>query len=242
MKTNDFKEKLNGFLKGKGFYIVLALCALTVATVGFLSIRNALDIVGSNDNGNSDSTENANVTNNGTVTDNSGENISHIETDNKSTEKENTEKSTETLNQKKPAADSKKDYIMPVSGNTIVKFSSQTPLYSKTLEDWRVHLGIDISAAEATKVKASNDGIVDDIIQDDLLGVIVVIKHNDGLKTRYANLAANPSVKKGQTVKQGDTIGKVGKTAIVEILDDSHLHFEVIKDGKNADPSTIIKK
>ena len=45
----------------------------------------------------------------------------------------------------------------------------------------------------------------------------------------------------GEKVSQGQTIGTVGNTAIFEIADETHLHFEITKDGEDVDPNIYIK-
>ncbi|MCG4763894.1 M23 family metallopeptidase, partial [Fusicatenibacter saccharivorans] len=57
----------------------------------------------------------------------------------------------------------------------------------------------------------------------------------------YSNLDDKVSVKKGQEVKDGDVIGKVGNTTSVESLEGAHVHVTATKDGKSIDPMTLIK-
>ena len=90
-----------------------------------------------------------------------------------------------------------------------------------------------------TLVKAANDGVVEEIIEDDLLGITVVIKHTDGKKSSYSNLDPELSVEQGQVINRSDTIGKVGQSSIIEISDAPHLHFEMSQDGKQLDPTEI---
>ncbi len=111
---------------------------------------------------------------------------------------------------------------------------------SKTMEDWRHHNGIDIEAADGTAVKAALNGKVTRTYNDAQLGEVVILEHANGLKTKYANLASS-SLTIGKTVKRGETIGKVGKTARYELADAPHLHFEILKDDKTVDPLEILK-
>ena len=48
-------------------------------------------------------------------------------------------------------------------------------------------------------------------------------------------------VTEGETVESGQTLGTVGTTSSFEALDDSHLHFEMTKDGEYVDPNIYIK-
>jgi len=131
----------------------------------------------------------------------------------------------------------------PVLGRTIVGFAVDSLVYSKTLEQWSAHHGIDIEAEEGTPVKAVMEGKVIDIREKDpYLGVVIMIDHGDDVITVYGNLSKTISVKKNDIVKKGQIIGSVGKTAPYEIEDPPHLHFEILKDGKNLDPHQFLPK
>ncbi len=133
-------------------------------------------------------------------------------------------------------------YIAPVAGNVIKNHSTDTPVYSNTLEEWRIHTGIDISTAEGADVFAAADGKVSEVYSDPLLGKTVEITHSDGTKTRYSNLSSDGLVKLGTVVSSGTKIGSVGDSAITEVADEAHLHFEVIKDEKQVDPLSVISE
>ncbi|WP_422447945.1 peptidoglycan DD-metalloendopeptidase family protein [Thermoanaerobacterium sp. DL9XJH110] len=130
---------------------------------------------------------------------------------------------------------------MPVMGKVITDYAVDRLVYSKTLEQWNAHHGIDIAAQQGSPVKAVMDGTVVEIRKDDpRLGVVVVIDHGGGIKTVYGNLASDKLVQKGQGVKKGQVIGAVGKTAPYEIEDPPHLHFEVLKGGSSIDPQRFL--
>ena len=65
----------------------------------------------------------------------------------------------------------------------------------------------------------------------------IIIDHDDGYQTIYSNLLTTEFVVEGEKVKQGQSIGTVGNTASFEISDETHLHFELLKDSENLDPS-----
>ena len=129
----------------------------------------------------------------------------------------------------------------PVNGDITRVFAQDKLIYSKTLEQWTTHDGIDISAAEGTPVLAAMSGTVKDIKKDDGMGIVITIDHGNGIQTRYANLATDEMVKKGQSVSAGTAISKVGKGTGYEVLEGPHLHFEVLRDGKHIDPKQFIK-
>ena len=120
-------------------------------------------------------------------------------------------------------------------------FSIDSVIYSKTLQMWKTHDGIDISASIGSVVKSIEKGVVEKVYNDSFYGMTVVIDHGQGYKSSYSNLDEEVFVKAKQVVKKGTKIGKVGSTAIGEIKDESHLHMSVIKNGEYIDPSSVIK-
>ena len=132
-------------------------------------------------------------------------------------------------------------FTSPVEGKIIATFS-ESLTYNKTMDDWRTHNGVDISAKINEPVKASCDGTVEETGAD-TLGMFVILTHENGFRTLYANLNEENTAKlqKGDKVKTGDVIGYVGESTIAEKLTDSHLHFEILKDGENMDPLEFIK-
>ena len=130
----------------------------------------------------------------------------------------------------------------PVTGEIIQGFSGDNLVYSKTLDDWRVHNGIDIKADELERVLACERGVVEKVYEDELMGKTIIIDHQNGYKTIYSNLSSTELVNNGDEVEKGDIISGVGNTAIIESNLESHIHFQVIKDGLNVDPQEHINK
>ena len=100
-----------------------------------------------------------------------------------------------------------------------------------------VHPGLDIAGKTGAPVEAAGDGIVTHAGPAGTYGNLVMIKHPDGLETRYAHMSAI-NVKTGDHVKTGDNIGAIGATGRVT---GPHLHFEVRKDGKALDPRPYLQ-
>lgn len=132
-------------------------------------------------------------------------------------------------------------FTKPVEGEILTEFAKDTLIYSNTLQEWVTHNGIDIKADKTTVVKASAEGTVKSIKNDPRYGITVVIEHVNGYSTVYANLLTAEFVNEAEKVKQGQTIGTVGNTATFEIADESHLHFEMLKNGEYINPSLYLK-
>ena len=127
-------------------------------------------------------------------------------------------------------------YLFPVNGEITAHYS-ETPVYSRTLGDWRSHNGIDISASEGEKVFAAAPGVVKDAYFDTFFGYTVVLTHTGGTETVYSNLSGDITVAPGQTVAEGELIAYAGSTASCESEEDPHIHFELKKEDKYLDPS-----
>ena len=127
-------------------------------------------------------------------------------------------------------------YVWPVQGSIDVPYAVETLLYDSTMADWRTHNGIDIACDTGTQVLASAAGTVVSVIDDDLAGTTVEIDHANGIHTIYSNLAAQPAVGEGDVVTMGQVIGSVGGTALAETNQAPHLHFAMKLDGLPTNP------
>ena len=130
--------------------------------------------------------------------------------------------------------------VTPVHGEVLMAFSMEELTYNPTMEDWRTHNGIDIAAASGTTVLAACHGQVLAVEEDALMGTTVILEHDGGYQTTYANLQVSPPVAAGEFVSAGQIIGAVGTTAAAESAQESHLHFSVTKDGESIDPHTFL--
>ena len=127
-------------------------------------------------------------------------------------------------------------YAWPVSGQVERSHSMEALAYDVTLSDWRTHDGIDIMAELGSEVKAAHCGSVESIENDDLYGITVVVSHGDGTRSVYSNLAESLAVSVGDWVEPGMLIGTIGGSALCEIGQASHLHFAISVDGKSVNP------
>ena len=130
-------------------------------------------------------------------------------------------------------------FVSPMTaGNVIKEWAADIPVFSVTMEDYRLHLGIDVAASAGSPVYAVADGTVESVEFHPMMGQTVVIVHKDGYKSVYQNMqTAIPSeITAGAEVKAGAQIGAVGDTALIEISEEPHLHFELYKDGNCENP------
>ena len=130
--------------------------------------------------------------------------------------------------------------MSPVEGAPIFGYSMEALSYNQTTRDWRVHNGIDLAAEDGATVMAAADGEVYTVYEDDAMGHTVVIRHNDGYTTCYSSLSDAVSVKPGDKVVMGDTIGYAADSAIVESTLGSHVHFSVTHYDEPMDPEEFL--
>ena len=222
---SDNKRNGRG-LSGKGYYIALMLCAAAIGTTSYLYSQTAHQA------------EPAAVQETVSVEIPAGtmgsDDIAVVATQPQST--------TAATQATQPATTEKKPLqtVSPVSGDVISGYSMEALSYNQTTRDWRVHNGVDLAAEAGAPVCAAADGEVYTVYEDDSLGYSVVIRHNDGYTTCYANLTEDTAVMPGDTVTMGQTIGYVGSSAIVETTLGSHVHFSVTQNNEPMDPAEFL--
>ena len=130
------------------------------------------------------------------------------------------------------------EMALPVLGVISKGYDSTVQVYSTTMGDYRIHLGLDMLTEEAAPVLAAADGVISQIWEDPMMGVCVAVSHSGDAYTIYKNLSATlpESVTIGSEVKAGDIIGNIGQSAILELAEEPHLHFEMTVGGLSVDP------
>ena len=138
-----------------------------------------------------------------------------------------------------PVIEKLKFYTPCNNGDVKKNYSDTSLVWSPTLKHYSTHLALDFTSDDLN-VYASADGTIKEIGYNQLDGNYVVISHEDGYVTKYLSLESPCTLKVGATVKHGQLLGKMSTTQGSECLDGAHLHFEVLKDGKNIDPLEVL--
>lgn len=218
---NKKSKSFRSFVKEKGYYIVLLLCAVTVGVSGYLLLtgRQAADPVETPVNATLPSEQLGTAPTQGSVNP--------------------TEPSKSTEPGKQPAEQTMA-VVAPVEGEILTAFAADHLAYNLTTRDWRTHEGVDLAAALGQKVVAAADGTVHTIYEDESLGMTVVLRHANGYTTHYSNLAEETAVSVGDVLSAGATIGTVGQTACVETAAAPHIHFAVYQNNVPVNPEDFL--
>ncbi|MEW5815014.1 MAG: M23 family metallopeptidase [Spirochaetota bacterium] len=109
------------------------------------------------------------------------------------------------------------------------------PIY----KSWYLHKGTDFGYRKGVPLVAAGNGVVASVTYEPLnYGNCIILKHKYGYYTRYAHLGS-VAVKTGDTVTQGQVIGTMGDTGLI---DAPHLHFEVLIGSQVIDPESLLLK
>lgn len=221
------KKKLLKILEKDSFYLSLFACVCLVAIGGVWFTKNSVDELASNSKPIVDVNKN-------------NDSELHLIKEDKNDAIPTATDSKENLKQAKENQEiqSKLSFL----GTEVIReYSEKQPSYSKTLDVWEIHKGLDISSNKGQEVKSLLDGTVVDVYKDDQYGMSIKVKSEDNTTVVYSNLDSDIKVKKDQSVKQGECLGLVGNTTTVESEEVNHIHIQAYKDDKTIDPMTLIK-
>ena len=100
--------------------------------------------------------------------------------------------------------------------------------------------GVGYKGSDNFDVVSILNGTVISIKNDNILGNVVEVRHDNDMISVYQSLS-DVKVTENQEIKQGDIIGKSGTNNISKSLGD-HLHFELIINGQNVNPEEYYNK
>lgn len=239
MRTND---KLNAFLNGAGFYIVLLVTIAVIAASGYFIYTTVWG--GEKAEPATDSEISLTEQPEHDPSANTTEELSMEQDEPEPSQSVSVSSTTSIPAEEKAPETAAQDtrIVQPLQGETVTPFSMEELLFNETMGDWRTHDGIDIAAAEGTQVVAAASGEVTAVVDDYWMGTTVTVTCSDGYELRYASLQSSPAVAAGDKVSCGDVIGTVGSTALLEEKTGPHLHFTVLQNGAATDPNSFLAK
>ncbi|MBQ3824076.1 MAG: peptidoglycan DD-metalloendopeptidase family protein [Clostridia bacterium] len=248
MKTNEIFYAVKRFFKGKGFYLAFGCLLAAGAALAFAATggdpEDLPEQVPSQTESTAPSYEN--------VTDDSAGEVlkpeSNVPADSSEAEassEPDVPSEPEPASSEPPAPsepDPVKDtaFYLPTQNAVTKGYSDKTLVFSPTLGEWRVHLGVDFGGKAGDRVLASSAGTVFDVYDDELYGATVVLDHGENRFTKYCGLR-NIRVEKGDEVTAGDILGEMSGSVPVEDGEGVHVHVELIDGGEQKDLMEIVK-
>ncbi len=129
-------------------------------------------------------------------------------------------------------------FSLPAEGVLGKEHDPTVQVFSNTLGEWRVHLGIDIMTNVSAPVYAAASGKISQISDDPLWGKCIWIEHSGDAVSIYRGLCDElaEGIEVGAKVDEGTLIGAVGEGGILELAEEPHLHFEMKVGGQDVDP------
>ncbi len=244
MKNHRRPKNFRSFLYRNGFYIALVICVIAAAVASYSAVSNILDNLGDNSFNilpppvptplPDDTTE--------TIVDPVVPPVVEEPADVAEVVRPAETITTEPVDDGESVINSDifiPVHIAPVAGAVAKSFSGDELVRSITMNDWRTHNGADYAAALGTEVVAIYSGEITFVGAHDILGNMVEIRLDSGYTARYCNLAPISGLRVGERVSQGQVIGTVGNSAILENGEEPHLHFEVFHYDKRIDPQSL---
>jgi hypothetical protein len=129
--------------------------------------------------------------------------------------------------------------IQPISNKELNQlFMSYGARMHPIFHVMRDHNGLDFAAPKGTPIYATGDGTIVRAHRSSSYGKVIYIDHGHGYETRYAHLSKF-IVYPGERVKRGHIIGYVGSTGTSQ---SSHLHYEVLVNGKHVNPINFFQR
>lgn len=241
----NYKQVVKDFFRKEGFYIVLFVCLSIVAAIGTIVYKNAIDIKSQTELENNEETNEA-----------ASINVEEEKKDNNNVDKKDKGVSKEVPNAERAentnkdnnatravVASSEVKFIKPVEGALLRSYTYPKPVKISDAEQ-RTIAGIDVEAKVGTDVKAAAEGVVESVGKgNEQEGICILIKHANGMKSKYCNLDANTLVKNGDKVTNSTVIGKVGQS--VKIFGDDYfkeyLNIQILNaNNEQVDPSKYL--
>lgn len=139
------------------------------------------------------------------------------------------------------SSDDMLNFVMPLQNYTIGSaFVNDNVVYNETMNEWTTHVGVDFVTDGEQDVLAVADGTIQSISYSPLEGTVVLIKHSDELVSVYKSLSNTVEFEVGDSVKAGEKIGSTSGSAGNESKLGSHLHLEMLENGKAVNPFDYI--
>ncbi len=127
--------------------------------------------------------------------------------------------------------------VWPIVGDILINYSMDKTIYFPTLQQYKYHPAIVISATEGETITAAAEGRVASVSYDPQLGNTVVMDLGNQYELTYGQLE-NITVSEGSYVVTGDIIGTVASPTKYYSMEGANVYFKLTKDGEPVNPMT----
>lgn len=125
--------------------------------------------------------------------------------------------------------------LWPVKGDVILDYSMDKSIYFSTLNQYKYHPAIVISAPSGSEVQCAARGRVSDIKVNEETGTTIYMELGDGYEAVYGQLK-EVAVEEGDIVEPGRLLGYVSEPTKYYTLEGSNLYFQLLKKDEPLDP------
>ena len=130
--------------------------------------------------------------------------------------------------------------LWPVSGEVLMEYSPDKVVYFKTLQQYRTNPAILIESKVGTEVKSSAAGVVKSVSKEDETGTTVTVSIGDDFSVVYGQLKG-VTVKKGDSVKEGQIIGQVASPSKYYASEGANLYYQVLQKKSTVNPLILLR-
>jgi len=129
--------------------------------------------------------------------------------------------------------------LWPLKGDIIMEYSADKVVYFKTLAQYRTNPALIIEAKEGSDVKASADGVVKSVMTSEETGRTVTVDIGDDFSVTYGQLK-DVAVAKGDTVSEGQVLGKIAKPTKYYTEEGANLYYQVKEKDQTVNPMLLL--
>lgn len=137
------------------------------------------------------------------------------------------------------AEDSNQGLTWPITGDILITYSMDQPVYFSTLGQYKCNPALIIAGTEGSNVVSACDCTITDVKRSEETGLTITAK--SGNYTYIYGQLANPKVSKGDSIKEGDTIATLSAPTKSYSMEGCNLYFQVKDDGSSVNPLLLLK-
>ena len=130
--------------------------------------------------------------------------------------------------------------VRPVEGEVILPYSMESSIYFSTLDQYKYHPAVVLSAQEGDAVFACANGRVLNVYEDPQIGKSLRLDLGNGFEVIYGQLT-EVAVQEGTYVTAGSILGSVAAPTKYYALEGPNLYFAMTKDGEPMDPELLFR-